>query len=175
LIEIQEILFDEKTIAAKVDELAARISQDYAGKDLLLVSVLKGAVLFTADLMRRISIPVTIDFISASSYGVNTESSRKVQIKKDLDTDIAGKHVLIVDTIVDTGETMNCLLNLLSERKPASLKVAALLDKKSRRLIDIPLAYRGFEIPDRFVVGYGMDFAEKHRNLPYIAVIKASE
>ncbi len=175
MIEIQEILFDESEIAAKVKELAGSISRDYDGKDLLLVSVLKGAVMFTADLMRLITIPVTVDFICASSYDMSTESSRKINIKKDLDADIAGKHVLLVDTITDTGETLDFLMKMLSARQPASLKAVTLLDKKSRRMVDVPIAYRGFEIPDTFVVGYGLDCAQQYRNLPYIAAIKTPE
>jgi hypoxanthine phosphoribosyltransferase len=175
VIEIQEILFDEKTIARKVKELAHRISRDYAGREIVLVSILKGAVVFTADLMRLITIPVTVDFVCASSYGMSTESSRKIHIKKDLDTDINGKHVLIADTIVDTGETLAYLFKRLSGQDPASLKTVALLDKKCKRTVEVPITYRGFEIPDKFVVGYGMDCGEKYRNLPYIAAIKAEE
>jgi hypoxanthine phosphoribosyltransferase len=172
MIEIQEILFDEQTIARKVKELADGISRDYAGKDLLVVSVLKGAFVFTADLMRLITIPVSVDFICASSYGDSMEPSRKINLIKDLDTDINGKHVLLADTIIDTGETARFLMKKFSERKPASLKLAALLDKKSRRMADVPISYRGFEIPDKFVVGYGLDCAQQYRNLPYIAVVK---
>jgi hypoxanthine phosphoribosyltransferase len=175
MVEIQEILFDEQTLARKVKELADSISRDYAGKDLLLVSILKGAVVFTADLMRRLSIPVTVDFICASSYSMPTTSSRKINIKKDLDTDINGKHVLLIDTIIDTGETLDFLMKMLSERKPASLKAVILLDKKSRRIVDIQMAYRGFEIPDKFMVGYGLDCAQQYRNLPYIATVKTTE
>ena len=175
MIEIQETLFDEQAIARKVKELADGISRDYAGKNLLLVSILKGAVVFTADLMRRLSMPVTVDFICASSYSMSTESSRKINIRKDLDTDINGKHVLLVDTIIDTGETLDFLMKMLSERKPASLKAVTLLDKKSRRTVDVQIAYCGFEIPDKFVVGYGLDCAQQYRNLPYIAVVKTTE
>ncbi len=174
MIEIQEILFDEQTIARKVDELAAAISRDYAGKELLLVSILKGAAVFTADLMRRLTLPVAVDFFCASSYGMSTESQRKITIKKDLDIDISGKHVLLVDTIIDTGETMDFLLKMFAERNPASLQIVVLVDKKSRRVVDVPLAYRGFEIPDKFVVGYGLDCAQQYRNLPYIAAVKIS-
>ncbi len=172
MMEIKEILFDELTIAKKVDELAARIAKDYAGKELVLVSILKGAVVFTADLMRRLAIPMTVDFISASSYGLSTKSSREIRIKKDLDTDIKGRHVLLVDTIVDTGATLACLIKKLSERGPASLKTVALLDKSPRRTVEVPIDYRGYIIPDKFVVGYGMDCGEQYRNLPYIAVVK---
>lgn len=175
IIEIQEILFDEQTIAKKVDELAARISKDYAGKDLVLVGILKGGVMFMADLMRRISIPVAIDFVCASSYGKATISTREIRITKDIGTDIKGRHVLLVDMIIDSGETLDFLFRKMAEKGPASLKAVVLLDKKPRRTVDVPLAYRGFEIPDKFVVGYGVDCAEQCRNLPYIAAVKTSE
>ncbi len=174
MIETGEILFDEQAIAFKVKQLADRISADYAGKDLLLVSLLKGAIVFTSDLMRRITIPVTVDFICASSYGMSTNSSRKIVIKKDLDTDIKDRHVLLVDMIIDTGETLNFLFNRLASRKPASLKAAVLLDKRSRRAVDVPLAYVGYVVPDKFVVGYGADCAEMYRNLPYVAAVKTT-
>jgi len=173
--EIQEILFDEQTIENKVKELAAEISRDYAGKDLLLVCILKGAITFTVDLMRRISFPVTLDFVHASSYGSSTFSSRRILIKKDIEADIRGKHVLLVDCIIDTGETMDNLLKRYEERGPASLKTVVLLDKTSRRTVEVPLEYKGFEIPDKFVVGYGMDCGEKYRTLPYIASIKQND
>lgn len=173
--EIQEILFDEQAIAGKVRELAAQISHDYAGKELVLIGILKGAVMFAADLMRCISLPVTMEFIQAASYGNGTTSSRSVTVRKDLNTDIKGKHVLLVDTIIDTGETMYCLMKKFSEKGPASLKAVALLDKKWRRTKEVPVVYRGFEVPDKFVVGYGMDHAEQFRNLPYVATVKTSE
>jgi len=170
--EIGKILFDEATIADMVQELGGRISRDYAGKDPMVVSILKGAVIFTTDLMRRISCPLTVEFIQASSYGMSTKPSRNVIIKKDLESDIAGKHVLLVDTIIDTGETFDCLMKTLSGRKPASLNAVVLLDKVCHRLVDVPITYRGFEIPDAFVVGYGLDYNEQFRNLPYIAMLK---
>ncbi len=166
-----EILFNEQTIAAKVEELAGRISRDYAGKELVLVCILKGAVTFMSDLMRRISAPVAIEFIQASSYGDAILSSDSVIIKRDIGTDIGNKHVLLVDTIVDTGKTLDCLFKILAEKNPASLNAVTLLDKKTRRAIKVPIVYCGFEIPDKFVVGYGMDYGEKYRNLPYIAVL----
>ncbi len=172
--EIQEILFDEQTIQCKVGELAERISADYADKELLLVCILKGAAIFVADLMRHITIPVTIEFIQASSYGAGTISSKEVTISNDRELDISGRHVLLVDTIIDTGETMACMLRMFAERGPASLKAVALLDKRSRRTKDVPLSYIGFEIPDQFVVGYGMDYAGRYRNLPSIAVLQAN-
>jgi hypoxanthine phosphoribosyltransferase len=171
MIEIQEILFDEKTIQKKVSELAAQISIDYAGVDVVLVCILKGAVVFTADLMRRISFPVTIDFIHASSYGMLT-TAREIRIKKDVEMDVRGRHVLLVDTIIDTGVTLACLFKRFAERDPASLEAVVLLDKKPRRTVEVRLKYQGFEIPDKFVVGYGVDCAEQYRNLPYVAVIK---
>jgi len=172
MIEIQEILFDEQTILKKVGELAAQISRDYAGEDLVLVCVLKGAVVFTADLMRRISFPVTIDFIHASSYGMSTSATREIRIKKDIEVDVRGKHVLLVDTIIDTGETLACLFKRFAEKNPASIEAVVLLDKKPRRTVEIRIKYWGFEIPDKFVVGYGVDCAEQYRNLPHVAVIK---
>jgi hypoxanthine phosphoribosyltransferase len=171
MIDIQEILFDEQTIIEKVRELAARISRDYAGKELVLISVLKGAAVFTADLMRHITVPVMVDYVQAASYGASTTSTRNIIIKKDIEADISGKHVLLADTIVDTGETMDCLLKRIGGKGPASLKTVALLDKRSCRLVDVKIDYVGFEIPDKFVVGYGMDCEEKYRNLPSIAVV----
>jgi hypoxanthine phosphoribosyltransferase len=173
--EIQEILFDEMAIAGKVRELAERISRDYAGKELVLIGILKGAVMFAADLMRCISVPVTVEFIQAASYGNGTISSRSVTVGKDLNADIKGKHVLLIDTIIDTGETMDYLMRKFREKGPASLKAVTLLDKKCRRIVEVPVAYRGFEVPDKFVVGYGMDHAEQYRNLPYIAIVKTTE
>lgn len=166
------ILFDEEAIRRKVEELAGSIARDYEGKDLLLVSVLKGALIFTADLMRRILFPVALDFVHASSYGLGTESTREVRIKKDIEADIAGRHVLLVDCIIDTGETMDRLLKRYAERGPASLRAAVLLDKRPRRTVEVPLAYAGFVVPDVFVVGYGVDCAEKYRNLPYLASVR---
>jgi hypoxanthine phosphoribosyltransferase len=169
--EIGKVLFNEAIIADKVQELGERISRDYVGKDPIVVSILKGAVIFTTDLLRSISCPLTVEFIQASSYGRSTNSSRNIVIKKDLESDIAGRHVLLVDTIIDTGQTFDYLMKILTERKPASLHAAVLLDKSSRRLVDVPIAYRGFEIPDAFVVGYGLDYNELYRNLPYIALL----
>lgn len=173
--DIEEILYDEQAIKEKVRELAAAISKDYEGRELVLACILKGAAVFTADLMRHLSLKVMIEYIQAASYGSSTTSSRGITIKKDVETDIKGKEVLLVDTIVDTGATLERLFTLLSERGPASLNAVVLLDKKSRRTATIPLAYCGFEIPDRFVVGYGMDRGEKYRNLPYIAALRTDE
>jgi len=172
--EVREILIDEAAIAGHVGELAQRISRDYAGKELVLVCILKGAFVFTADLMRKITIPVSVEFLQAASYGSSTFSSKNIIIRKDLESDIKGKHVLLLDAIIDTGETMDFLLRKLSDKGPASIRAAALLDKKSRRITDVPVAYIGFEIPDKFVVGYGMDFGERYRYLPFIAELKTT-
>jgi hypoxanthine phosphoribosyltransferase len=172
--ETEEILFDAQTIENKVKELAAQISRDYEGKNLVLVCILKGAITFTADLMRGLSISVELDFVRAASYGASTVSSRKITVTKDIETDIRGRHVLLVDGIIDSGDTLDCLFKRYADQNPASIKAAVLLDKISRRMVEVPLAYKGFEIPDTFVVGYGMDCAEKYRNLPYIAAFNPS-
>jgi hypoxanthine phosphoribosyltransferase len=167
-----EILFDEQALKQTVFELAAQISRDYAEKELLLVCVLKGAAIFFADLARRLTIPAMFEFTQTSSYGSGTVSSGAVAASRDIGSDISGKHVLLVDGIIDTGATMDFLLKRYRERRPASLRTAVLLDKRSHRTVDVPIDYRGFEIPDRFVVGYGMDSGEKYRNLPYIAAVR---
>jgi len=168
------ILFNEQKIEQRVTALAQDISRDYAGKEVVAVCILKGALVFFADLVRSITVPVSVDLIQASSYGSDTVSSRNLIITRDITTDIRGKHVLLIDTIIDTGETMACLYKRFSEQCPASLAVVGLLDKKNRRTVEIPVTYKGFEIPDLFVVGYGMDYGEKYRNLPYIAVLNSS-
>jgi hypoxanthine phosphoribosyltransferase len=170
--DIAEILIDEKNLQARIRELGEQISRDYQGKRPILVGVLKGAFMFMADLIRHISIPHEIDFMATSSYGAATESSGIVRILKDLDTPISGRDVLIVEDIIDTGLTLDYLLRILRARNPASIRVCTLLDKRERRRIPIPLDYVGFEIPNKFVVGYGLDFGEIYRNLPYIAVLK---
>jgi hypoxanthine phosphoribosyltransferase len=170
--DIAEILIDEKTLQTRIRELGEQISRDYQGKRPILVGVLKGAFMFMADLIRHISIPHEIDFMATSSYGAATESSGIVRILKDLDTPISGRDVLIVEDIIDTGLTLDYLLRILRARNPASIRVCTLLDKRERRRIPIPLDYVGFEIPNKFVVGYGLDFGEIYRNLPYIAVLK---
>ena len=170
-----DILFDEDTIHAKVAELAARITADYAGRDLVLVGVLKGAAVFLSDLARLIALPVTVDYVRASSYGMSTTSSGRVAVSRDAGTDVRGKDVLLVDTIVDTGETLARLYGMFEEKGPASVRAVVLLDKRSRRTADVPLAYVGFELPDEFVVGYGVDRAERYRNLPYIAVVRSAD
>jgi hypoxanthine phosphoribosyltransferase len=170
--DVAEVLIDETTLQAKVTELGARISADYADRQVTLVSVLKGALPFMADLMRAISIPVRIDLMEVSSYGSGTETTGRVRILKDLSSSIEGKHVLVVEDIIDTGLTLNYLTQYLAGKDPASLGICTLLDKPARRLVEIELDYRGFEIPDRFVIGYGLDYDEIYRNLPYIGVLK---
>jgi len=170
--DVAEILITEEQIQAKIRELGQLISRDYAGQDLLLICVLKGAISFLADLMREITIPHEIDFMAISSYGASTESSGVVRILKDLDTNIEGRNVLIVEDIVDTGRTLDYITQNLKTRRPKSVRICTLLNKPSRREIDIPLDYVGFEIPNKFVIGYGLDFAEIYRSLPYIGVLK---
>ena len=169
---VGETLIDEETLRARVAELGAEVSTDYAGRELLLIGVLKGAVFFMADLMRRLTIPCEVDFMAISSYGASTDSSGVVRILKDLDTNIEGRHVLVVEDIIDSGLTLSYLVRNLSAREPASLELCALLTKPGRREIEVPVRYVGFEIPNRFVIGYGLDFAERYRNLPYIGVLR---
>jgi hypoxanthine phosphoribosyltransferase len=169
------ILFNEQEIEQRVAELAQDISKDYAGKDVVAICILKGALIFFTDLVRAITVPVHVDFLQASSYGSGTVSSRTITITRDITTDIRGRHVLLIDTIIDTGETMACLYKRFSEQGPASLAIVGLLDKKPRRVVEVPITYKGFEIPDLFVVGYGMDIGEQYRNLPYIAVLDSAE
>ena len=168
---VGEILIEEEPLQARIAELGAEISRDYDGRDLLLVGVLKGAVFFMADLMRELTIPCEIDFMAISSYGAATDSSGVVRILKDLDTNIAGRDLLVVEDIIDSGLTLSYLMRSLKARKPASLEVCALLTKPERREIDVPVKFVGFEIPNKFVIGYGLDFAERYRNLPYVAVL----
>ncbi len=168
---VGEVLIDENALQARIVELGAEISSDYAGRDLLLVGVLKGAVFFMADLMRELAVPCEIDFMAISSYGAATDSSGVVRILKDLDINVAGRDVLVVEDIIDSGLTLSYLMRNLRARKPASLEVCALLTKPERREIEVPVRYTGFEIPNRFVIGYGLDFAERYRNLPYVAVL----
>lgn len=168
---IAEVLISQAELSAKIQELGHQISQRYQGTDLVLLSILKGAVVFLADLMRAITIPLSIDFIAISSYGARGASGA-VRLVKDLDQDITGRHVLVVEDIVDTGLTLGYLLRTLSARNPASLQICTLLDRSVRRIVDLPIAFRGFEIPDRFVVGYGLDYLQRYRNLPFIGVLK---
>lgn len=170
--DIREILITEDMLQSKVAELGAKITEDYKGKDLLLVCVLKGAVIFVSDLMRKIELPLDIDFMAISSYGSNTKSSGVVRILKDLNTSIEGKHVLIVEDIIDSGLTLSYLVENLKSRGPASVEICTILDKPDRRAVDLEIKYTGFQVPDEFVVGYGLDYAEKYRNLPYIAILK---
>ncbi|MEO5576902.1 MAG: hypoxanthine phosphoribosyltransferase [Gaiellaceae bacterium] len=168
---VGEILIEQEPLQARIVELGAEISTAYEGRDLLLVGVLKGAVFFMADLMRELSIPCEIDFMAISSYGAATDSSGVVRILKDLDTNIAGRDVLVVEDIIDSGLTLSYLMRSLRARKPASLEICALLTKPERREIEVPVKFVGFEIPNKFVIGYGLDFAERYRNLPYVAVL----
>ena len=169
---IGDVLVSAEELQARVADLGAQISRDYAGRRLLLVGVLKGAVFFLSDLMRYIEIPVEVDFMAVASYGSATDSSGVVRILKDLDIAIEGRDVLIVEDIVDSGLTLQYLLRNLGSRNPASLEVCALLTKPDRRKVDLPVRYVGFEIPDRFVIGYGLDHAERYRNLPFVAVLQ---
>jgi hypoxanthine phosphoribosyltransferase len=168
---VSKVLLEEDVVAARVAELGTEISADYAGKDLLLVGVLKGAVFFMADLMRQLTIPCEVDFMAISSYGASTDSSGVVRILKDLDINIEGRDVLVVEDIIDSGLTLSYLIRNLESRTPASLEICALLTKPERREIDVDVRYTGFEIPNEFVIGYGLDFGERYRNLPYVAVL----
>lgn len=170
--DIAEILIDEAAIAAKVRELGGRIAADYAGRDLVLVSILKGALPFLADLMRQVRLPLALDFLEVSSYGRETESSGVVRILKDLANPIAGRDVLVVEDVLDTGQTLAFVLEHLRAQQPASVRICTLLDKPARRVVPITVDYCGFAIPDKFVVGYGLDYAERYRNLPFIGVLK---
>ena len=170
--DVQQILLDQETVARRVKELGAQITEDYAGREPVLVCILKGAALFTADLCRHIDLPISLDFMAISSYGSGTSSSGVVRITKDLDSSIENKDVIIVEDIVDSGLTLSYLLAILKSRHPASLSICVLLDKPERREVEVPVRYRGFEIPDHFVVGYGLDYAEKYRNLPYVGVLR---
>jgi len=170
--DIDEILISDTEIATKIKELADRISADYADRELLLVGVLKGAAILMSDLARALSRPVTMEFMAVSSYGSSTSSSGIVRILKDLDRDISGRHVLVVEDIVDSGLTLSWLLKNLHSRQPASLEVMALLRKPDAVKVEVPVRYLGFDIPNEFVVGYGLDYAERYRDLPYIARLK---
>jgi len=169
---VENVLIDEPALSQRVAELGAEISADYADRDLVLVGVLKGAIFFIADLMRTLEVPCEVDFMAISSYGSATDSSGVVRILKDLDVSIEGRHVLVVEDIVDSGLTLSYLVRTLRARQPASLEVCALLTKPARRKVDVACRYVGFEIPERFVIGYGLDFAERYRNLPYVGVLR---
>jgi hypoxanthine phosphoribosyltransferase len=169
--DIAEILIPEAEVQAKVRELGRAISRDYAGKDLVLISVLRGGFVFLADLCRAITLPVTIDVMAVSSYGPDARPVGVVKILKDLDDSVTDREILVVEDVIDTGLTLSYLLRNLEPRAPASLKVCVLLDKPARRIVDLPIAYRGFEVPDKFVVGCGLDYRQRYRNLPYIAIL----
>jgi hypoxanthine phosphoribosyltransferase len=169
---IREILISEADIQRRVSEIGKQITQDYAGRDPLLVGVLKGVLFFMADLLRAITIAVEVDFIAVSSYSAESRERGVVRLVKDLEMPIQGRHVLFIEDVIDTGLTLNYILHNLQARQPASLKVCALFDKREHRLIDIPLRYKGFDLPDRFVVGYGLDHREKYRNLPFIGLLE---
>lgn len=170
--DVAEILFSEEDIAAIVKRMGERISRDYQGKDLMMISVLKGSLIFMADLMRAITVPCSIDFLSVSSYGSGTTTTGEVRILKDLDASLEGKDVLVVEDILDSGVTLSFLLKNLSARHPQSIKLCTLLDKPERRRVNINPDYVGTQVEDKFIVGYGLDYAEKYRNLPYIGVLK---
>lgn len=170
--DIQEVLFDESALSARIAEMGAQITRDYAGREPMLISVLRGSYIFMADLTRHIDLPCTVDFMAISSYGTGTSSSGQVRIIKDLTDDVEGRDILVVEDILDSGNTLAYLMELLKARKPASLRLCTLLDKPSRRLKEVEVEYTGFTIPDEFVVGYGLDYAEKYRNLPYIGILK---
>ncbi|HIR83912.1 MAG TPA: hypoxanthine phosphoribosyltransferase [Candidatus Galloscillospira excrementavium] len=172
--DIQRTLFSQEEIDRRLEELAAEINRDYAGKEPMLISVLRGSFVFMADLTRKITLPCTVDFMAVSSYGKGTTSSGQVQITKDLSDDIEGKDILVVEDILDSGNTLSYLMKLLQARHPASIRLCTLLDKPERRVVPVQADYVGFTIPDEFVVGYGLDYAEKYRNLPYIGVLKPS-
>ena len=169
------VLIPELTLDAKIKEIGEKISQDYAGKEVHLICILKGGVFFACELAKRITVPVSLDFMQVSSYGDGTKSSGIVRIKKDLDDSLEDKEVIIVEDIIDTGRTLHYLIPLLDHRKPASIKLCALLSKPDRREVPIDIDYLGFDIPDEFVVGYGLDYAQKYRNLPFIGVLDPEE
>jgi len=170
--DMKEILYSEEQLQAKIRELGAAITRDYAGKKLLMVSILKGSIMVMADLMRAVDLPLQIDFMNVSSYGKGTESKGSVKILKDLDVDIKGYDVLIVEDILDSGITLHNLIKMLQQRHPNSIEICTLFSKPSRRQVDVQAKYIGFEIPDAFIVGYGLDYAEKYRNVSYVGILK---
>ena len=172
--DMEQVLLSQQQIREKVEELGVQISQDYAGKEPVLVSVLKGAFIFMADLCRAITIPCSMDFMAVSSYGAGTESSGRVRIIKDLDTIIQNKHVILVEDVLDSGITLHYLIQLLRQRQPASLRLVTLLDKPALRRAQVDVDYCGFQVPDAFLVGYGLDYGEKYRNLPDVCILKRS-
>ena len=166
------VMISEEEVNARIAEIAAQINEDYKGEEIVGIGILRGGVYFCTELTKRITIPVILDFMEASSYGAATSSSGQVNITKDLIEDIAGRHVIVVEDIIDTGRTLSLLLDNLRARKPKSLKLCTLLDKPERRIVQVPVDYNGFVIPNKFVIGYGMDYAQKYRNLPYIGVVE---
>jgi hypoxanthine phosphoribosyltransferase len=172
--DVEEVLLSGEEVQARVAELGAQLAADYQGREPVLVSVLKGSIIFLADLVRAMPIPLSIDLMEVSSYGTSTESSGQVRILKDLSTSIEGREVIVVEDIIDTGLTLNYLLRYLHDKGPASIRICCLLDKPARRLAPIEIDYRGFTIADRFVIGYGLDYGERYRNLPYIGVLRPS-
>ena len=170
--DIKEVLYNEDELRDRVRQMGAKISNDYLGKELILIGVLKGSVIFMADLLKEITIPCKMDFMAVSSYGNSTETSGVVRILKDLDFEIQGKDILIVEDIIDSGITLKYLMKYLKGRKPNSLEIVCLLNKPDRRKVDIDVKYLGYDVPDHFLVGYGLDFAEKYRNLPYVGILK---
>jgi hypoxanthine phosphoribosyltransferase len=170
--DIKEVLISEELLQGKIRSLAAELSEEYRDKNPLVICILKGAALFMADLIKRMDIQLEMDFMDVSSYGHSTQSSGEVKIIKDLNTTVEGRHVLIVEDIIDSGLTLSYLADLLKHRKPASLRIVTLLDKPKRRIVDLEADWTGFVVPDEFVVGYGLDYAEKYRNLPYIGILK---
>ncbi len=172
MMEHIEVLLSEEEVDARIQEIGDMISKDYAGQEVHLICVLKGGSFFMCELAKRITVPVSLDFMSVSSYGADTKSSGVVKIVKDLDESLTGKHVLVVEDIVDSGRTLSHLLKMLKDRGPADVRLCTLLDKPDRRVVDVKVDYTGFQIPDEFVVGYGLDYDQKYRNLPYIGVVK---
>jgi hypoxanthine phosphoribosyltransferase len=172
--DVEEVLLSGEEVQARVAELGGQLAADYEGREPVLVSVLKGSIIFLADLVRAMPIPLSIDLMEVSSYGTSTESSGQVRILKDLSTSIEGREVIVVEDIIDTGLTLNYLLRYLHDKGPASIRICCLLDKPARRLAPIEIDYRGFTIADRFVIGYGLDYGERYRNLPYIGVLRPS-
>ena len=168
---VKELISEEKVVA-RIKEIAEQINKDFEGKSVTLICILKGSIFFTTELAKYIKVPVVIDFMQCSSYGADTKSSGIVKLAKDLDEPIMGKHIILIEDIIDSGRTLSHLVKLLSQRDPASLTLCTLLDKPSRRVVEVDVKYTGFEIPDEFVVGYGLDYAQKMRNLPYIGVVE---
>lgn len=171
--DIKEVIYTNEAIQQRVQEIGKAISLDYANRDPMLIGVLKGVLFFMADLLRAITIPVEVDFMAVSSYSTESRQIGLVRVEKDLENSLKGRHVLFVEDVIDTGLTLNYLLQNLKARQPASLEVCVLFDKSNNRLIDIPLKYKGFDLPNRFVVGYGLDYREKYRNLPFVGLLKA--